>query len=260
MRNFIKYFYRKVRMHSGLWPKYVTERIGDFIMSYIPSTDIGARLYRGWEFENDEIAICCKYINKDSVVLDIGANIGLHALSYSSIAKTVIAFEPQPETFKTLTRNIYQNNIKNIIPLNVAITDTAEISTFNVVSDEAYSSLIDTGRKRFREKINVLCETVDGLLGDMKIDFIKIDVEGVEFKALQGMSKLIEKHKPIIFCEIYQGHIKSYDPNKTIDYMRNFGYIVYRFIGGGMVEMSVFTKHEDCYCNYLFIPVEGNNV
>lgn len=252
----MKLFYRKVLRRIGLHKQFKTERIGNFMVTYEPSTDIGGKLYRGEQFEEIEIDIACKYINSDSTVLDIGANIGLHALNFSAIAKNglVIACEPQPKTFKTLEENIYQNDIGNIIPLNLAIADAAKIANFYVMSDDAYSSLFDTGRKALNEKIKVLCTTIDGLIGEIKVDFVKIDVEGLELSVLHSMSSLIQRYRPVIFCEIYKGNVESYNPHDTISYLENMGYSVSRIIDGIMVQFCSGTQHEDRYYNYFFLP------
>lgn len=251
----MKNIYRKIVKRLGLHGQFKTEIVGDFLTTYEPATDIGGKLYRGESFEQDEITIARQYIKSDSTILDIGANIGLHALSFSAMAKDglVIAFEPQPKTFRTLGRNIVQNNIKNIIPLNIAIARAAEIAEFYVMADDAYSSLIDTGRKELSEKVKVLCATVDGLLGDIKIDFVKIDVEGLELNVLQSMCGLIQRCHPVIFCEIYKGKIDLNNPHDTIFYLRNIGYWVYRVIDGVLVEFGPAEKHVDHYYNYFFV-------
>lgn len=252
----MKHLHRKILNHLGLHRRCKTERIGDFLVTYEPATDIGRKLYGGQLFEKDELDIAGKYIKHDSTVLDIGANIGLHALSFSIMAKNglVIACEPQPKTFRTLVKNIYQNNIRNIVPLNIAIASTAEIAEFYVMADDAYSSLIDTGRKVLSEKIKVLCTPLDALLGETKVDFVKIDVEGLELNVLQSMSGLIQRHYPVIFCEIYKGTIDSNDPYDTIAYLRNNRYSVYRVIDGALIEFGPDEKHEDRYYNYFFLP------
>lgn len=251
----MSFFYRKILNHIGLLGRYKTEKIGDFLITYEPETDIGMKLYKGHLFEKDEINIAAKYIKNDSTVLDIGANIGLHALSFSAMAKDglIIACEPQPKTFRTLERNIFQNNIQNIIPLNLAIAHCAEIAEFYVMSDDAYSSLIDTGRKELTERVKVLCSTVDGLLGGIKVDFVKIDVEGLELNVLQSMNGLIRLYHPVIFCEIYKGKIDSNNPHATIAYLRNFGYLAYRVIDGILVEFGETESHVDDYYNYFFV-------
>ena len=252
----MKYFYRRVLRRLGLHRHFETERIGNFKVTYEPSTVIGGKLYVGEQFEKTEIDIACQHINSESTVLDIGANIGIHALNFSAVAKDglVIACEPQPKTFKILEKNISQNNIGNIVPLNVAIADVAKIATFYVASDNAYSSLIDTGRKAINEKIKVLCTTIDGLLGEIKVDFVKIDVEGLELSVLRSMSGLIQRNHPIIFCEIYKGNVDANNPHETISYLENMGYSVSRIINGVMVEFCPGSQHEDQFYDYFFMP------
>jgi len=255
----MRQIYRKIVKRLGLRGQFKTEMVGDFLVTYEPLTDIGGKLYMGEMFEKDELAIASRYIKNDSTILDIGANIGLHALGFSSMAKDglVIAFEPQPKTFRTLEKNIIQNKINNIIPLNLAIAQPPRIAEFYVMADDAYSSLIDTGRKILSEKIKVLCTCIDGVLGDVKVDFVKIDVEGLELNVLQSMRGQIEKHHPVIFCEIYKGKIDSNNPHDTINYLRDFGYKVYRVIDGVLVEFGMTEKHVDHYYNYFFVYGES---
>lgn len=254
----MKFLGRKVLRRLGMYKQFKTERIDNFMVTYEPSTDIGGKLYKGEKFEKIETEIAYKYIKSDSTVLDIGANIGLHALTFSAVAKDglVIACEPQPKTFEILIKNISQNNIRNIIPLNVAIGDEASIAMFYVASDDAYSSLIDTGRKALNEKIKVLCTTIDGLLGEIKVDFVKIDVEGLELSVLRSMNNLIKRSHPVIFCEIYKGNVKSNHPRDTISYLENMDYSVYRIVDGGLVEFSPDSQHDDRFYNYFFFPKE----
>ena len=251
----MRQIYRKFLKRYGLHEQFKTEMVGDFLVTYEPSTDIGGKLYMGEMFEKDELTIASQYIKRDSTILDIGANIGLHALGFSAMANDglVIAFEPQPKTFRTLEKNIIQNGVKNIIPLNLAIAQAPKIAEFYVMADDAYSSLIDTGRKKLTETIKVLCASVDGVLADVKVDFVKIDVEGLELNVLQSMSDQIQKHQPVIFCEIYKGNINSNNPHDTINFLRDFGYKVNRVIDGALVEFGLDDKHVDQYYNYFFV-------
>ena len=252
MRSFI----RKVRKRLGLHRRYKTEKWGDYLMTFAPSTDIGGKLYRGEKFEQREIDIACKFIRDNATVLDIGANIGIHALHFSRAAKSgmVVAFEPQPKTFALLKKNIDQNNVSNIIPLNLAVDTSSKFSEFYVMSDDAYSSLIDTGRKALVDKIQVLCTTVDSLIGNIDIDFVKIDVEGLEFNVLQSMDGLISRCMPIIFCEIYKGKVAANNPELVITSLVAKGYEVNRVVDGELVPFLKDDVHDDRFFNYFFVP------
>jgi FkbM family methyltransferase len=223
-------------------------------IAYSPNTDIGKALFFSGEFEKKEIELCNRFIKNDSVVLDIGANIGLHSISFSRLAPggLVISFEPSKDTFSLLLNNI--QGINNILPLNIGVSDKTQVAEFYVASDNAYSSLKDTGRKEIREKISVLCMSLDDLLPKLalkRIDFVKIDVEGFEQKVLEGMKLIIDKFNPVIFCEIYKGTDSNEDPEATVKYLINKGYKAFVYDG---VNLTSFVKHDDTQYNYFFVP------
>lgn len=252
----MKVLYRKVLRRLGVYRKYKTEKIGRFLVTYEPATDIGGQLFRRGGFETEEIDLACEYIDSDSVVLDIGANIGIHTLNFANKAKDglVIAFEPQPKTFSTLKKNLSQNDISNVIPLQLAISDTAKIAKFYVAVDDAYSSLVNTRRKEISQEVQVFCSTVDGLVGDVDVGFVKIDVEGLELSVLHSMSGVIRRCHPVIFCEIYKGNLDSYNPHDTIGYLTGMGYVAKRMVGRELLDFCSDSKHDDRYYNYFFIP------
>ena len=65
-------------------------------------------------YDIGNLNIMKEYLNSDSNVLDIGANIGNHSIFFSQFAKMVYSFEPQIENFNCLEKNIIVNNIKNV--------------------------------------------------------------------------------------------------------------------------------------------------
>ena len=67
--------------------------------------------------------IFMKILNNEDIFIDIGSNIGYYSLLCSKICKKVHSFEPLTENFDILKKNIKINNIKNIIPSKLAISD-----------------------------------------------------------------------------------------------------------------------------------------
>ncbi|MDR0672176.1 MAG: FkbM family methyltransferase [Zoogloeaceae bacterium] len=149
------------------------------------------------------------------VSLDIGANIGNHALVIADHSKRTIAFEPVDFVFQVLKRNIEQNRVSHIEAVNAGLSDEnrdAEI----FIPDNANlgsSSLEITEGKGGKLRIRTL-------VGDQyfavhhagKIDFIKMDVEGHEAAALIGLRRTIETYQPLLLIE--------YKIQKTIDGFR----------------------------------------
>jgi FkbM family methyltransferase len=221
---------------------------------YDPNSDIGRDLYFSGKFEDPEIHIVKNYVSCDAIILDVGANIGLHSIFLSGLVKNglVIAFEPAMPTFKILTKNL--ERISNILPLNIAANDKTKLTKFHIASDNAYSSLKDTGRKQIVSTSNVLSVRLDDIIMNLelsKIDLVKIDVEGFEKNVLLGMEKVIERYRPVILCEIYQGDNSNNDPEGTIDLIASKEYTVNVFING---EITQYVSHNDLYYNYLFVP------
>ena len=232
----------------------VTDRISGDNVTYDPLTDIGNALFYSGAFEQKELLLCRKYLSDQSVVLDIGANIGLHSLYFSTVAHagTVISFEPSLETFEFLAKNVKGKS--NISPLNVAVSSHGGLLNFFQASDNAYSSLIDTKRKSIVNVRRVICMTVDDVVSGLqlpRVDFVKIDVEGLESSVLQGMEKVIDKYNPVIFCEIYKGTASNPSPEETISFLTARDYMVYVMQNGGLVKPE---KHDDRLYNYLFLP------
>ena len=127
----------------------------------------------------------CQMTNlKDSVCLDVGANIGNHALHYSAIFKQVIAFEPNPVAYKLLEANVMKNRIHNIKICKTALGQSMETRTLSIYEGNlGMSSFTPLSNKSyFASDIEMQVDTGDSLLksllgDDEEIAFIKIDVE-----------------------------------------------------------------------------------
>lgn len=229
----------------------ISSRVVDDIEYYL-GTDIGNQLYLRGEFELNELKLCEKFIKSDSNVVDIGANIGIHSIFFSKLAKDgkVLSVEPQVTIYPTLLKNI--GKYENIIPLNIAIDSSYNITEFYIASDNAYSSLKDTKRKNILMKKLVVTLPFDIISKTInKIDFIKIDVEGFEYNVLDSMKEVLVRDKPTLFVEIYQGINSNSNPTATVDLLLDIGYKAYFVNSNGVLEK--FTQHNDCFYNYFFV-------
>jgi FkbM family methyltransferase len=221
-----------------------------------PSTDIGRQLLMRGRFEHREIEVCRAFLTPRSVVIDIGANIGLHTIAFSSMASEgmVISVEAAPQTFRWLLRNT--QGLSNVVPLDAAMGSRNGVAEFFVATDNAYSGLRDTGRKPLKQVVRVPCYTADHALLPLlprKADMVKIDVEGLETEVIAGMPTLLEQSRPIVFCEIYGGEASNPDPGFTIRLLSEKGYRPFTFDGD---TLRPFTTHDDAIYNYFFVPEE----
>lgn len=156
-------------------------------------------------YEIEELLYLKKYLNKDSVVLDIGANSGHHSLFFSRFSKKVYSFEPYDKPFNILLSRIRENNIKNIECFNFGLGDKYnEMEFFAPIGPNGGGgSFISAPNKKNIGKL-VIKKGDDFVknFNDEKIDFIKIDVEGLENEVLMGLKETIKKYKPIMFVEM----------------------------------------------------------
>lgn len=167
--------------------------------------------------EEDEQALIRKLIKPTDVVYDVGANIGLYASLFSRLAARVVAFEPNPKLFRTLT--LTTANLANVEALPVALSDTNGSATLYVPNDDTMGSLADYTRadelREWKEGIGlspadqVECETatLDSLIdsGMPRPDFIKCDVEGAELLVFRGARKMLSSSgAPFVLFEVLE--------------------------------------------------------
>jgi len=142
------------------------------------------------------------------VFIDVGANIGKYSIILGKKLNDtgkVLAFEPMPEIFKILKKNIDLNNLQNIIPIEIALGDEEGYIEFYLDKENVGGgghSLV----KKTENKIKVQVKKLDNILKNLKIknvDLIKIDVEGAEADVLKGAEKTLKKYHPRIIFEAW---------------------------------------------------------
>lgn len=154
-----------------------------------------------------------------STALDIGANIGNHALFFSDYFKVVHCFEPAKRTFSVLKVNA--SLAENIVCHNVGLSSISRNATLtNPHLNVGGASVVDG---EDGEKITLVrLDDIDLATNDIRL--IKIDVEGHEYEALSGAKETILRHKPIILFEQLPQEIYKMT-SRTVDLLKSFGYV-----------------------------------
>ena len=153
-------------------------------------------------YEELESKIMEEKIEMGNIVVDVGANIGLHTLNMARIVGNtgqVFAFEPDPSNFEILKKNVKINNYKNIILEQKAVGDKHGRTTL-YQSDHPGKHRIFPQTEQAKSQVQVELTNLDNYFdSDMidKINFIKIDVEGLEFSVLKGMKNILKNSKKI---------------------------------------------------------------
>jgi FkbM family methyltransferase len=124
-------------------------------------------------------------IPSNSVVVDVGANVGVFSLFASRAARLVYALEPSSSNFSLLASNT--SCCKNIIPLNLGCSAGDGQASLDLSSDPVSFSLVTNGISGRRETVDVV--RLETLFERYKIghcDFLKLDCEGCEFEIIMG--------------------------------------------------------------------------
>ena len=171
----------------------------------------------------DNVVRAISKINlNNSVIIDIGANVGtITMFMISQGAKKIYSFEPGP-LFRDLNDNLIMNNLQekvDAIQLGLFDTET-KLKWAEDQNNKGNAHLIENfdqldltkhrtnfGEKSLLKEVNVT--TLDKYFSEEnnleKLDFIKIDVEGLEWKVIKGGKELIKKFRPIIVAETHRG-------------------------------------------------------
>lgn len=155
-----------------------------------------------------------KNLTDNSVFFDVGANCGFYTLLAHRRIKSgeIHSFEPTPSIFGLLKRST--KNFKHITINQAAVGDRAQTVSFFTSPQASWeNSLTKTNVKAGNvTEIAVSMTTLDEYCKEKNIvpSFIKIDVEGAEYKAIQGARGILSKYSPTLSLEMLQDNFSSF--------------------------------------------------
>jgi FkbM family methyltransferase len=182
----------------------------DIVFETYNSNETTSRLIMqsGGTLDNDVFQLYKQYLHSDDVFLDVGANIGWHTIVVSQQVKTVISVEPEKNNISLLHTNINRNNLKNVIVVEKALSDSVSQSLLTVSIKNSGGHILNMISNidvdDFITHYTVETTTIDSLISEFKLTptVIKIDVQGNEPVVLQGGSEYFKYNRPKIFLEI----------------------------------------------------------
>jgi FkbM family methyltransferase len=141
------------------------------------------------------------------VFLDVGANSGQHSLFMSKYSKVVHAVEPYEPVLRRLREMIEINRIENIVVHPVGLGDKpGKVSFYEPPPDNlGTGSFVDgfkTDNKYLTELPIVTGDSLFAAKEPIRIDIIKMDIEGYEALALRGLKKTLRTSRPIVVMEV----------------------------------------------------------
>jgi FkbM family methyltransferase len=220
-------------------------------------------LTKNLEYDRLTKLIMKRTISYDSNCLDIGCHKGeiLDIILQQSPKGSHYGFEPLPYLFDKLL--VRYKNKATILPY--ALANENGFSTFQHVKNApAYSGIkkrkYDINKPEI-EEIKVELKKLDETIPpNLKIDFIKIDVEGAELGVLQGATQLLKKHHPIVVFEFGLGASDFYG-TKPIDMFNlltkevglKISLLKSYINNGNVLNLEEFEKHFNNNKEYYFI-------
>ncbi|MHB1456810.1 MAG: FkbM family methyltransferase [Armatimonadota bacterium] len=195
-----------------------------------------ARLIKSGKFRSPELEfdLIKDFVKEGDSVLDIGANAGTYSSKLSALVGAsgrVYSFEPFPETFEILVSNAALFPYKNVTLLNIAVSDKSSITAIGLRPENRKGqrqlgrvSIVNDPQEELEDGLGagqwaarVLCYPLDSFDFPDTIKFVKIDVEGHEVSALEGMTKILTNDKPILVIECKTDIVKNY--------LEKYGYV-----------------------------------
>ena len=215
-------------------------------------------------YEHRLLRLLESLIPANAVMLDIGANIGNHALYLARQCSAVHCFEPNPRAYARLERNIALNNAANIQVHRFGLSSRNETAIFY---ENASGNLGASGfRSSEGERRELPIRNADDAVAELslsRIDLVKIDVEGMEPEVISGLRETIARFRPIIAFE-YSGHRHA---NWPLIHEALSGYEIFEplfrrgvaaLLNGGMPKLHPVGRPEDrWYESLIAIPLEA---
>lgn len=146
-----------------------------------------------------EINMCKSLIKPGDTVIDIGANIGFYSKIFSGIVGingNVYSFEPDKINYSRFQKNV--SSCKNVKGFNKAVADTTKTLTLYT------SPMLNVDHKTFKVNdydtaVEIEAISIDDFVGDkIKVDFIKMDIQGFEVTAIKGMQRTLQSNRNIL--------------------------------------------------------------
>ncbi len=216
---------------------------------------VSTHLFVSKTWEPEETRLVSSLLREGDVFVDVGANMGYFTLVASdAVGKSgkVFAFEPEPKNFSLLRKNVQANKCANARCEQKAVTASDHpvelfLSSFNYGDHRIFQSRDDDNYNRGAQRART---QVQGVALDSyfapgtRIDFIKMDVQGAEYFALQGMKRVLRDNPDVVLVMEFWPHglhEAGVEPARLLEEIEALSFVSYR-TGAG--KLALFGRDE----------------
>jgi len=205
-----------------------------------------------------EVAMLPRLVARDSIALDVGANMGIYSYALAKLARHVHAFEPQADCCEVVAswatgRNVTVHHAgvgsePGQLVLHVPVDGGRKIGT--------RASFTALEGPQLDVRVPVI--TIDSL-GLENVGFIKIDVEGFEYDVLRGATRTLHRWKPVVLVELDRKRQSRESFDRTVSHLAGLGYAA-SVVDGNRLEPcsdSVWEAAAEHY-NFIFTAITGD--
>jgi FkbM family methyltransferase len=172
-------------------------------MYYTTDLFIGRSMSAYGEWSEGEVSLWRQIVRPGWSVVDVGANVGVFTIPLANIvgaSGVALAIEPQRQLYQMLNGNLALNQITNVYTMHGALGEKSGIINVPAIK---YSTSGNFGGVELGASTGevVRVSTLDQILEGRAVQFIKIDVEGMERQLIAGGIRTLGNKRPILFVE-----------------------------------------------------------
>jgi FkbM family methyltransferase len=261
---FSKWIVRSVvlKKSNSTKPKMVIVRNfdSDLSLQLDRSKTMGASIYWTGFHEYRELLFLHDFLKSDMVVLDVGANIGEYSIFAAKrlTQGKVVAFEPVPALRKMFDENIELNQFTNVIVKPFGLSD--EVGSFPIYfvgeNENEGQATFFPGLLQNQRSVKAELKKLDDEWSHLsldRLDFIKMDIEGSELKALQGGRATITRFRPLVMLEVSEVTYRAagYSLEDVAEFFTALNYLP--FVVNKMGKL-VSSSTMPSFGNVIFVP------
>lgn len=209
---------REIRYDSGIWLHDTRHGFFAYHRPYIrldmAQLDVDAQASFFWGYRP----------RQGDLIIDVGAGVGEEVLTFSRAVGNngkVVCIEAHPHTYRCLEKQVQYNRLRNVIPVHAAATEKPT-GTAVITDSGAYL----TNRLTADTGIPISATTVDALIRKLSlggINFLKMNIEGAEGRAILGMSETLRQTEVLcISCHDFLAETTADDSLRTKDLVKEF--------------------------------------